>query len=133
MSLISVEAQLVVLGMGRAMVGIELLIGAVIGGLVSWIMTRSYYKKARFSVPDWAKPIIGKLPPAPPTQQALLELFEGGFLRAEAGPHPVSQRVACPICNAPVSDFKKEVVGDEHHTNLMLECPHCGWSEFVQP
>jgi hypothetical protein len=40
----------------------QLLIGIVGGGLISWFITHLYYKKSEIKVPPWAEEIIDRLP-----------------------------------------------------------------------
>ena len=42
------------------------LIGVALGGIITWIVTRHYYKKSMINAPEWARPLIDKLPQIAP-------------------------------------------------------------------
>lgn len=107
---------------------IELLVGAILGGGISWFVTHIYYRKSSTVVPEWAKPIIERLPEEPPTKERLLELFQDALDKGEIVPHPEFGYVACPECNAPSTDFEEEFWEAEGRSALYVKCPHCGWS-----
>jgi len=111
---------------------VKLVVGAILGGIVSWVVAHIYYKKSSREIPDWAKPIIEKLPQSKPTDAELLELFQEALSTGDVLPDPILGHVACPNCKAPASDFKEEGFGDEHHTIVVKTCPHCGWSEHAE-
>tara|TARA_B110000037_G_C17026369_1_gene467551 strand:- start:15 stop:356 length:342 start_codon:yes stop_codon:yes gene_type:complete len=111
---------------------IELAIGVVLGGMVSWIVSHTYYKKSSTEIPDWAKPIIEKLPNNKPTKDQLLKLFEEELISGNIRPDPILGYVACPKCKANATDFESTVVGNNDHTIVIKTCPHCGWSEDTE-
>jgi hypothetical protein len=90
------------------------------------------YKKSTKEIPDWAKPIIEKLPQSKPTEAELLKLFQEALNTGDVVPDPIFGYVACPNCKAPASDFQEDGFGDEHHTIVVKTCPHCGWSEQAE-
>src|SRR5215471_2616808 len=67
---------------------------AVAGGLLSWLITRHYYRKSSIDVPEWAKPILRSLPQNPPSKEKLLELFQDALQRGDVAPDPVLGHVA---------------------------------------
>jgi len=105
---------------------------AVAGGLLSWLITRHYYRKSSIDVPEWAKPILRSLPQNPPSKEKLLELFQAALQRGDVAPDPVLGHVACPECHAPSSEFRHTTVGDDAHTIVVATCPRCGWSEHAE-
>jgi hypothetical protein len=111
---------------------VELLIGAILGGILSWVITHIYYKKSSKEIPDWAKPIIKKLPQSKPTRAKLLKLFQDALNTGDIIADPMLGHVACPKCKAPASDFEEQLFEDEHHTVVSKTCPHCGWSKDVE-
>jgi len=110
----------------------ELIIGSVFGGLTSWVISHLYYKKSNTYAPDWAKPLIEKLPEIAPSGEELLKLFQHEINEGSIKPHPVFNHVACPNCNAPLSELVEKVMGDDQHTVLDISCPHCSWSEWAE-
>jgi hypothetical protein len=108
----------------------ELVIGILAGAIISWIIAHIYYKKSAAHIPDWAKSLIERLPEERPSPDRLLELFEDALQKGEIDPDPVFGHVACPVCKSPSKDFKKKVYSDENDRSVMIiECPHCGWSD----
>lgn len=110
----------------------DLLIGIVGGAVLSWIIAHSYYRKSSKEPPDWAKPIIAKLPDEPPTKEKLIELFQDSLDKGEAEIDPIFGYVACPQCKASAKDFEKSGFGDDHATIAIVSCPHCGWSNSTE-
>ena len=111
---------------------IELLIGIFAGGSISWIITHLYYRKSNIDVPEWAKPLIKKLPEIAPSKEELLKLFQKELNNGNINLHPVFWHVACPICKLPITELKEELFGDDNHTILVLTCPNCGWSDSTE-
>jgi len=107
----------------------ELILGGAIGGALSWCIAYIYHHKASTEIPDWAKPIVERLPPSRPPEAELLKLFQQALNTGEVVPDPLLGHVACPECKAPGSDFQEESFGDEYLTLIVKSCPHCGWSE----
>jgi|WetSurSiteA1Bulk_404760.scaffolds.fasta_scaffold527918_1 hypothetical protein len=60
-----------------------LIIGIIGGAAFSWLISHIYYKKSSVQIPDWAKPIIERLPEEPPTKEKLLELFQDALDQGE--------------------------------------------------
>ena len=108
------------------------IIGILLSGVVSWFISRGYYKKSNAIAPEWAQPFIDKLPSIVPTDEELLRLFQNEINEGTITPHSVFQHVACPNCNAPLDDLKEKIMGDDYHTILKIECPHCGWSDWSE-
>ena len=111
---------------------LELVIGLIGGGVFSWLISHIYYKKSSIQIPDWAKPIIERLPQEQPTKEKLLELFQDALDKGEVEIDSVVGYVACPECKASAKDFKKTAVGDDIHTVVVIECPHCGWNKTTE-
>lgn len=111
---------------------IELIIGIVGGGVISWIISSQYYKKSNTFAPDWAIPLIDKLPRIALSEKELLRLFQEEIENGTITPHPVFMHVACPNCHAPIDELIEKISGDDYHTILDLSCPHCGWSDWAE-
>jgi rubredoxin len=111
---------------------IELFIGIVAGAVISWAIAHAYYKKSSTEPPDWAKPIIAKLPEEPPSQEKLVELFQDALDKGEAEIDPITGYAACPQCKAPAKDFERQGFGDDDVYVVSIKCPHCGWDEDSQ-
>ena len=110
----------------------QLFIGIVAGGLISWLISHLYYKQSSIKVPPWAKEIIDKFPEVPPTKQKLLELFQDSLADGEVEIHPILGIVACPDCKAPISEFRENAFGDDNVTIASITCTHCGWNQSVE-
>jgi hypothetical protein len=111
---------------------ISLLMGVILGGVISWIVTRHYYKKSSVNAPEWAKPLIEKLPKAAPSLQELTALFQEEINKGTIKPHPVFQYVACPNCKASLDTLDVKAFSDDYRTVLVMTCPNCGWSESAE-
>jgi rubredoxin len=111
---------------------LELVIGLISGAVFSWLISHIYYKKSSVQIPDWAKPIIERLPEKPPTKEKLLELFQDALDKGEVEIDSVVGYVACPECKASAKDFEKTAFGDDIHTVVVVECPHCGWNKTTE-
>ena len=46
------------------------------GSLVSWLITMVYYRKSSVKAPEWAKPLIQRLPNEPISKDEFSRLFE---------------------------------------------------------
>ncbi len=103
------------------------IIGIVVGGFFSWIITHAYYKKGNDSIPAWAKSLIEKLPENVPSEKELLKLFQEEISNGNIKPHSVFSHVACPNCYTPLDELEEGVYGDDYHTILEISCPNCGW------
>jgi len=110
----------------------QLVMGILPGGLITWFFTHLYYRKACTSVPDWAKPILEKLPDEPPSRERLLKLFQDALESGDVKPDPAVGCVACPQCGAPSTDFLHEAYGDDCRTIVVASCPHCGWTDHAE-
>lgn len=114
----------------------ELVIGIVLGGLVSWGIAHWYYRQSSkqapewaANTPEWAKPLIAKLPDAPVSSERLVQLYHEALELGDLQPDPYSGYVACPKCGAPSSEFKgwediDPVRGDLYRG---VRCGKCGY------
>jgi len=111
----------------------ELVIG-LISAVVSWAITHAYYKRSSVNVPEWAKPIIERLPEAPPSRDQLIDLFHEALQDGELIPDPNFGYVACPRCKAPSTEFDTHEQFDEEREDryLVVRCKRCGWSDFTE-
>jgi hypothetical protein len=110
---------------------IELII-AISSGFVGWVITHIYHRKASTNPPEWAKPLIEKLPDVPPSREKLIELINEAFDSGILKPDPILGYVACPNCKSPSLDFGHRTFSDERTTVVVVDCPHCGWSETAE-
>lgn len=99
------------------------------GAAFSWLITHLYYRKSSSQVPEWAKPLIEKLPDTPPTKEKLLELVQEYLNRGEVVVNEPTGHIACPECGNTAEQFQQEVFGDHRHTVVVTSCPACGWSQ----
>jgi hypothetical protein len=99
------------------------------GAFVSWIITHAYYRHSSKIAPDWAQPLIAKLPDSPPTKERLLELVQEYIGKGEVKVNDPTGHIACPECANSAEHFEQKVFGDEHHTIVVTSCPACGWSQ----
>ncbi len=99
--------------------------------MLAWILAHAYYKKSSKNIPDWAKPLVEKLPKSRPTDSELLKIFEEALDTGSIVQDPVFGHVACPNCYAPASDFEEKGHTDlySERTYVFVTCPHCGWSD----
>lgn len=111
--------------------GIELLIGTVLGGLVSWAITHVYYRQSSAKVPAWAKPLVEKLSDTPPSLEGLIKLYHEALEAGEFHPDPLTGYVVCPRCGTPSSEFKYWEANDPERGDLYrgVRCPHCNWEQ----
>ena len=105
---------------------IEIIVGIVFGGVISWAITHRYHRKSTISCPEWAEPLLAKLPEIAPTGEELIKLFQQEINSGSISTHPVFDLIACPNCYAPLHDLKQKVLGDDNHTLLDISCPQCG-------
>lgn len=101
----------------------------LIGSIVTWYFSRRYYLKSQKSVPDWALPLIEKLPKEKPSLFNLLRLSQEALDDERMSIHPIAGVVACPECSTPSTDLTVKVFGDDIHTVAHVTCPRCLWSE----
>lgn len=82
----------------------DLLIGIIAGGIISWALTHWYYRRANKEVPEWAAPLIAKLPDAPVSLDRLIELYHEAIQDGAIPTHP-SGYIRCPECEATSDKF----------------------------
>lgn len=111
---------------------IGLVLGPVVSVFITWVVARFYYKKSLTHIPDWAKPLVEKLPQSKPSEAELLKLFQEALNTGEIVPDPIFGHVACPECKNPASDFQEKILGDEYHTIIVKSCAHCGWNDHAE-
>ena len=107
----------------------ELIVGVILGSLVSWGITHWYHKKSEKEAPEWAKPLIDSLPQEEPSTEELLAIVQNAINEGSVSPHPIFSHVACPECKAPIDELQETFYDHEHgyFVTAELECPHCGW------
>lgn len=116
----------------------EILIGTVFGGLVSWALSHWYYKRSVKTIPDWVQPLLNKLPDAPVSVERLVELYNEARSDGRLDPDAWSSLIKCPHCKAPSAQFKHfdaEVEGDDSGF-LSVGCKQCGrevWRNDGEP
>lgn len=107
----------------------ELLIGIIGGGVISWILTHWYYHKANKEVPEWARPLIKQFPDTPPTLDELIDRYHGAVMDGDIVPHPTGF-IKCPECGAGVDKF----IQWEHyadHLDSMFHGHKCSECNYV--
>jgi len=111
---------------------IEILFSFFLGATSSLVIGYYFYKKSSVNPPEWAKPLIAKLPENKPSKAELLKLFQTALDEGEAVAH-VTGHVACPRCGTSAKNFKEVALGgNDQVTVLEVSCPNCGWSETAE-
>ena len=104
----------------------ELIVGLVGGGIISWLLTHWYYRKANKEAPEWARVLIDRFPNRPPTIDELVDLYHQAFMAGEITPHP-SGFIKCPECGTGSEKF----VAWEHYARQLdshfhgFKCGEC--------
>lgn len=113
-----------------------ILVGALVGALFSWPISHWYYRRSSQeatesakTIPEWAKPLIEKLPDAPVTTERLIELYHEALEIGEIRPDPISGYVKCPKCGASSDQFESWEAGDAARDQLYRgrRCKACGY------
>ena len=102
------------------------------GCLFTWLITHIYHSRSTIKTPEWAKPLIEKLPDVPPSKNELLKIFQEYIETGEVEVDPLLGYVACPNCKASAKDFERECFCDDYRTIVVITCPTCGWSETCE-
>lgn len=105
---------------------IELVVGIIAGGLLSWFTTHLYYRKGSTKVPDWAKPLIERYPITAPSIDELVDLYHAAVMDGEIVPHP-SGFIKCPECGADSDRFSPWQVADHVRGSIFhgYKCDAC--------
>jgi len=113
---------------------IELLVGVILGGVISWVIAYYYYRQSSKQAPEWAqkapewaRPLIEKLPDAPISSERLVRLYHEALEKGKIDfPDPMSGYVECPRCGAPASDFEpwEDYAHDSRYVGT--RCGKCG-------
>ena len=102
----------------------------ILGGLISWLVSHQYYKRSSKEAPEWALPLIEKLPDVPPSTERLLELYQDAL---DAGdipfPDPITGRLTCPKCGTSNTEFEMGQGDNKYGHYVWVTCPNCGWSD----
>jgi len=105
----------------------------IAGCLVSWLLAHIYYRKSSVHPPEWALPLIEKLPENKPSKEKLLELFQEALDLGEVKYDELTNAVACRECGAPAADFEVKYLGGNDYVDVVdVKCPACGWSNAVE-
>ena len=107
----------------------ELVVGIVIGGLISWFITDAYHRRSSTQVPIWAKPLIDSLPDSPVSSDRLIELYQQALETGDIDVDPMgSGYVVCPNFGAPASEFEgwqgNDARGDMYYGSKCSRCGH---------
>jgi len=89
--------------------GLEILLAigsAIVGALLSWPIAHWYYRRAAKEAPEWAQPLIDKLPDAPISQERLVTLYNEAIESGEIDPHAFTGYTRCPKCGASQEYFE---------------------------
>ncbi len=115
----------------------EMFAGVVLGGVVSWAITHYYDRRASVRVPDWARPLLRRLPEAAPSKAELQKVFREVLEETELevvepeDENEFEELEECPKCQ---SD-ELEVGDDEDARGRVfetIECLSCGWRDKRQ-
>lgn len=100
---------------------------AVVGAIISGLISHWYYRQSSKVIPEWAKPLIDKLPNAPVTPARLVELYHEALETGQFVADPLSGYVACPTCGAASSQFEGWERGDSRGDLYRgTRCKKCG-------
>lgn len=108
----------------------ETLLGVAAGALIGWLIAHWYYRRASVDTPEWAKPLIDKLPDAPVSIQRLVELYHDALENGEIGrPDPLGGYVACPECGDSSDNFEYWEQTDDARDDTYrgVKCGKCGY------
>lgn len=114
----------------------ELLVGIITGGALSWAIAHWYYRRSSKEVPDWANrtpdwaiPLIEKLPDAPVSQERLIELYNEAVATGELQPHQFTGFLKCPNCGAGQEYFEPYEASDPRYDMHIrgFRCSKCGY------
>src|SRR3990167_4247223 len=87
---------------------ISTIIGILVGSFITWLITHLYYKKSSTVAPDWAKPLIERLPEKQPSEQELIDIFQDFVEEGKIQPDELTGYLKCPKCNRPSTEFTHE-------------------------
>ena len=106
----------------------ELLIGIIGGGVISWLLTHWYYRKSSKEAPEWARSLIDRLPDKPPTIDELIDLYHEAVMGGAIVPHP-SGFVKCPECGAGTERFEPWQVASHELDSIFhgYKCSECNY------
>jgi len=98
----------------------------LVGAGISWGIAHFYYRRSNTVAPDWAKPLIEKLPDAPITIERLIDLYHEAIETGQVTAHP-SGYVKCPECGVGQEHFKGwEAVDHEREDHYWgFKCDKC--------
>lgn len=104
------------------------LIGIAASAVASWFFSRWYYQKSALEVPEWAKPLIAKLPDAPISTDRLIDLYHEAIQSGDIQPHP-SGFIKCPECGAGSDKFEAWQVAAHHLDSIFhgYKCSECNF------
>ena len=104
------------------------MIGIVAGSVLSWIITYWYYQKSSTNVPEWAKPLIEKLPDSPISIERLVDLYHDAIESGDVTPHP-SGYIKCSECGAGSDYFEPWQVGVPELDSIFhgYKCAKCNY------
>ena len=107
---------------------LKLIISFLSGGLISWLISHIYYKKASVNCPEWAKPIVEKLPRLKMSNKEIIEHFQKELNKGNAEIDPIFDIVACPKCGESIDKLEREFHDQDGYSVMSVNCPACGWS-----
>lgn len=110
----------------------EMLLGVLFGGVVSWVISQYYYVRANKEKPDWLtaenlKEILAKNPnDLDWTAQQIIQLYESKIMSEDSSaPMPYSR---CPQCG---SDKLRRQTALDHKSDTvyyLISCDKCRWA-----
>lgn len=112
----------------------SLVLGAVLGAVLSVPISYYFYRRSSQETPDWAKGLVARFPSGPPLLEQLIEYYHEALEAGAIRPDPFTGRVKCPKCGAPARDFENADATDEEHDRSYrgVRCPHCTWEELSE-
>jgi len=100
--------------------------------VVTWLVAHFYYRRSVTNAPNWARPLIERLPDTPPTPERLMDLYQQALMDGQIErPDPMTGLYKCPRCGAPASQFKGQTYESDYVTGVQIKCPSCGYSESI--
>jgi Zn ribbon nucleic-acid-binding protein len=113
---------------------VEIVVSAVVGGLVSWAITHYYDRRAFVRVPAWARPLMKRLPKRMPSRAELRKVFREVLAEVRLEASEPEEEIdfdeleECPKCGS--DDLES---GDDENARgrvfETIECLSCGWRD----
>jgi len=104
-----------------------IIIGIILGSVITLAIAHLYYKRSLIHTPEWARPLIEKLPDVQPSREKFIDMIHEFLEEEPIDPH--FGIVACPECKNPLDQMKRTSGSDPVRGDFYIgiECPVCGW------